>query len=196
MSVINQVLNQLEQRGAHAAPEQTMVRPVPHSKRRFAIPMPLLSSGLALGLALAGGIAAWQWMQMRKPVLSSVEGPKVVAASVVQLQPTVAIPATVSAVPASAVAAASAISAVSTGETPPAEMLPPAASRLSFELNSIPLPSARKDEEHPANAAPPARSDKPQPTQTASPNVRAAVPPSAGVSPMKQVSPMQHADAE
>lgn len=35
MSVINQVLNQLEQRGAHTAAEQTMVRAVPQTRRSF-----------------------------------------------------------------------------------------------------------------------------------------------------------------
>ncbi len=71
MSVINQVLNQLEQRGVHTSSEQGAVRAVPHGKRKFAMPL------LALGLALIAGFAAWQWMQTRKPVLSSAEGPNV-----------------------------------------------------------------------------------------------------------------------
>jgi len=87
MSVINQVLNQLEQRGAHTAPEQTLVRAVPHGKRSFVMPL------LALGLALAGGIAAWQWIQTRKPVLSPVEGPQIVAVSTMQHQPAFLPPA-------------------------------------------------------------------------------------------------------
>lgn len=205
MSVINQVLNQLEQRGAHTAAEQAMVRVVPHGKRR--LPMLLL----ALGLALAAGIATWQWIQMRKPVLSSVEGPKVVAASVIQPRPVVAIPAPAPAVPASAVAVVAVASAVSAGEAPSAEALPPA-SRSSFELSAIPLPSSiRQDailrdvkngaapdrvEKQPAHAVPPPQSAKPQPIQAASPNVRVAAQPSGGASPMKQVSPAQHADAE
>ena len=61
MSVINQVLNQLEQRGAHTAAEQTMVRAVPHARRNFTMPL------LVFGLALVVGIAAWQWVQTRKP---------------------------------------------------------------------------------------------------------------------------------
>jgi len=100
--------------------------------------------------------------------------------------------------------------AVDAGETPPAEM-PPPASRLSFELSAIPLPSSlRQDAALPdaknssipggsakqsANAAPPARSAKPQPIQAASPNARAAVQPPEGISPLKQVSPEQRADA-
>lgn len=214
MSVINQVLNQLEQRGVHAATQQTMMRAVPRDKHRLAMPL------LALGLALAGGIVAWQWIQLHKPVLSSAEGPQAVAVSAVQAQPVVAVPAPVPAVPASAVvAAAVAVSAVSTGETSPAEMLAPV-SRLSFELNSIPLPSplrqgpdlhdvknkpaveeacpepCRRGEDRPANAAPPARPAKPQPIRVVPPNARAAVQPSGGVLPMKQVSPAQHTEAE
>lgn len=203
MSVINQVLNQLEQRGAHTAPEQTLVRAVPHGKRSFVMPL------LALGLALAGGIAAWQWIQMRKPVLSLVEGPQVVAVSTMQHQPVVAVPA-----PAPAVSVVAGVigvaDAVDAGETPPAEM-PPPASHLSFELSAIPLPSSlRQDAALPdaknssipggsakrsANAAPPAQVAKPQPIQAASPNARAAVQPPEGVSPLKQVSPAQRADA-
>ena len=204
MSVINQVLNQLEQRGAHTAPEQTLVRAVPHGKRSFVMPL------LALGLALAGGIAAWQWIQMRKPVLSPVEGPQIVAVSTMQHQPVVAVPA-----PAPAVSVVAGVigvaDAVDAGETPPAEM-PPPASRLSFELSAIPLPSSlRQDAALPdaknssipggsakrpsANAAPPAQVAKPQPIQTASPKARTAIQPSDGVLPLKQVSPEQRADA-
>ena len=204
MSVINQVLNQLEQRGEHTPPEQTMVRPVPHGKRSFTLPL------LALLLALAGGVAAWQWIQMRKPVLNSVEGTKVVAVNATPQQPVAAAPAPAPAPePAPAVpavvnvaGAASAVDAVSAGETSPVEILLPA-SRLSFELSAIPLPSYSRQaaaspgakpapgEKPPAYAAPPA---KPQPTQV--PNAQAAVRASAGAPPMKQVSPEQRADAE
>lgn len=61
MSVINQVLNQLEQRGEHTAPEQTMVRAVPHGKRNN-LTMPLLLTGLALAL----GLAVWQGVLQRQ----------------------------------------------------------------------------------------------------------------------------------
>ena len=226
MSVINQVLNQLEQRGAHTALERTMVRAVPHSQRRLAMAVPLL----VLGLALVAGIVAWQWMQARKPVLSSVEGPQVVAASATQLQPAaVAIPAPVSAVPSAPPAIA--------GEVPLAEVLPPVA-RAIVESSSLPpsvprqdsgqrastkplalsavegagqatsagsgqalrdeknSPAASRDERRPVKAAPPVRSPKLQPMQAAPPNAQAAVQPPVDVSPMKQVSPAQHAEAE
>ena len=212
MSVINQVLNQLEQRGVHTTPEQTMVRAVPPGKHWAAMPL------LALGLALAGGIAAWQWIQMRPP--------KTAAGSAAQLQPVVATPAPVSAVSPSAVmeAAASAVIAV---EAPPVEMLLPA-SRLSFELSSIPLPSALRQgavlhgtgngaipgsatepaagEVCPepclkgaglaAKAVPQARPARAQPMQAAPSDVRPVVPRSSSAPPMKQVSPAQRTDAE
>jgi len=221
MSVINQVLNQLEQRGAHTTLERAMVRPVPHSQRRFAMPKPLL----ALGLVLATGIAAWQWMQARKPALSLVEGQQVVAANVIQRQqvsapvpapvPAPAVPAVVNAV-AGVVDTAD---AANSDETPLVAMLPPA-SRMSSELSAIPSPSPIRQsaalpnakaapgwsetalpnvkaapdgsEKQPANTVPPAA--RPQPIQT--PNARTAAPALAGTSPMKQVSPAQHVDAE
>lgn len=199
MSVINQVLNQLEQRGEHTPPAQTMVRAVPQSKRNLAL-LPLL----ALALALAGGVAAWQWIQMRKP--------KAVAVSAMQHQPITMAPAPASAIPvvsgiasdvnaASTVDIASAVDAADAGGTPPVEILPPA-SRLSFELISVPMPSSLRElrngaepdrmEAPAAKTAPPVA--KPQPVQT--PNVRTPARVSTGASPMKQVSPEQRADAE
>ncbi len=215
MSVINQVLNQLEQRGENTAPEQTMVRAVPHAKRKSALPL------LIVGLMLAIGIAGWQRMQVRKPVLSlskrpvpnSAEGPKVVAVNTAQHQPVVAALVPVSAVPVAATATASADKIVL------AEALPPA-SRLSFELGSVPLPSTlhqgseqaastgsgqasreiinRSAARAGALAQPVRESAKLQPTQIApsSTSAKVAVDTSSGVLPMKRVSPAQQADAE
>ncbi|MDZ4201716.1 MAG: tetratricopeptide repeat protein [Gallionella sp.] len=64
MSVINQVLNQLEQRGVTTSAEQTMVRTVPPRKRRGLL-LPLLA---VLALTLAA--AFWQWRQAAVPVQS------------------------------------------------------------------------------------------------------------------------------
>ena len=192
MSVINQVLNRLERRGVPIAPEQTMVCAVPHEQRRFALALSLLA------LALAAGIAAWQWAPAHKPVLSLAEGPEMVAVSAIQLQP-VAIPA--------------AASAASAGEAPPAEM-PLPASRLSFELSSIPLPSSQREskdsfapnrvEKRAANPVSSAQRQDPAkpargsgmhvPVQTASPDANAR--PEGGELPLKQVSPAQYADVE
>ncbi len=169
MSVINQVLNQLEQRGAHTAAEQAMVRAVPHARRNFTMPL------LAFGLALVAGIAAWQWMQTRKPVLSSVEGPNVAAASIVQHLP---------------VEMVAPVSGVSDAYLP--------ASRLSFELSSVPLPSTvRSSEEYPDVPAKPAKATaKPKPIKIVTANAKVAVQTAKGTLPMKHVSPAQQADAE
>lgn len=157
--------------------------------------MPLL----AVLLALAGGIAAWQWMQMRQP--------KTVAASAVAPQPVQAVPVPapepVSVAP-SPIAMEAAASAAIADEAPPAETLTPA-SRLSFELSSIPLPSTLRQDaalrdtkssatheeaaKRQADALPPPRPARPQPA-------RAAAPLPDGMSPMKQVSPAQRTDAE
>ncbi len=193
MSVINQVLNQLEQRGEHAPPEQTMVRPVPHDRRRFVMPL------LAVLLVLAGGIAAWQWMQMRQP--------KTVAASAVAPQPVQAVPVPASepvSVAPSPIAMEAAASAVIADEAPPPETLTPA-SRLSFELSSIPLPSTlrqdavlrdTKSSAIPEEAAKRQADALPPPRPAKAPPARAAAPLPDRMSPMKQVSPAQRTDAE
>ena len=197
MSVINQVLNQLEQRGAPSAPEQTMVRAVPPVRRKSAMPL------LMLGLVLAIGVAAWQWMQARKPAAPAV--------SAVRYQPIKMAVAPASAVP---------VEEPSVAET----LLP--ASRLSFELSSVPLPSSLREfknntalnrveglAENSVSSARqhesvqvlpradtsvirPAREASSLLTQTASSDAKAAAQPVSSVSPMKQVSPAQHADAE
>lgn len=197
MSVINQVLNQLEQRGAHGAPEQGMVRAVPPVRRKSAMPL------LLLGLVLAIGVAAWQWMQMRKPATPAV--------GAVRYQPIKMAVAPASAVPAE--------------ESSVTEALLPA-SRLSFELSSVPLPSSLREfksntalnrveglAENSVSSAeqyesgqvlPKADTSVPRPareagsplTQTASSEAKAAARSANGVPPMKQVSPAQHADAE
>jgi MSHA biogenesis protein MshN len=131
MSVINQVLNQLEQRGAHTAAEQTMVRAVPHTRRNFIMPL------LAFGLALMIGIAAWQWVQTRKPNVAAASiAPKAPqgfshpegggnSPSSYELEKL-----TLQHQPVQIVAPVSGVSAAN---------LP--ASQLSFELSSVPLPS-------------------------------------------------------
>lgn len=175
MSVINQVLNQLERRGAHTAAAQTLVRAVPHTRRNFILPL------LAFVVVLMIGIAAWQWVQTRKPMLSSVDRPKVAAASSAQYQPAETV------APVSGVAAAN---------------LP--ASRLSFELSSVPLPSTRQDSEQVVlnekrvseNRDMPLKSSKPKPIIAAAQNEKVAAKTAQDALPMKHVSPAQQADAE
>jgi MSHA biogenesis protein MshN len=157
MSVINQVLNQLEQRGAHTAAEQTMVRAVPHAKRSFIMPL------LVFGLALAVGFSAWKWVQARKPEVAASMPP----ATIVKLRPV----------------------------APPANS---PASRLSFELSSVPLPSTVLKDPGSDNQGEPV-----QPAQTKaklqprkSLTAEDKVTPSNNSMPMKQVSAAQQADAE
>jgi MSHA biogenesis protein MshN len=57
MSLINQVLNELEQRGAHTAPDQTQIRAVPAIPTRDWI-KPLL---LVAGLLVIASLGAWVW---------------------------------------------------------------------------------------------------------------------------------------
>lgn len=186
MSVINRVLHQLEQRGAHPA-EQEMVRAVPQAGRRSAMPL------LALGAALVAGVAAWQWMQARK-LDAATESPA-------QRQSAAPVAA-----PASGALAGK----------PQAEMLapdpqpdagsgtpPPALVGEKTVLASSPAPSAPPRQARdrlrqypkalPKELAPPA---EPQPAQPASPDAQAAAQTPGDEPPVKQVSPAQYADAE
>lgn len=193
MSVINQVLNQLEQRGVQPGLEQVQVRAVPPSRRQSMLPW--LLSGLVLVLALA----VWQWLPLRQqseavpralPVTSVL--PPVLAASAVVTPP----PATPESAPQDALV----------------EVTGPAL-HLSFELSSIPLPAVARSGVVPAaNTALPG--DIVQPDKTAHPADQAIVlksdnlktpprqvaqvntPAKATAMPMKQVSPVQLADAE
>jgi MSHA biogenesis protein MshN len=203
MSVINQVLNRLEQRGAHNPAEQTMVRAVPHTRRNFIMPL------LAFGLILMIGIAAWQWAQTRKHVLSSVEGPNAAAASIApKALQGFSHPEGAGNSPSSdeleklalhhqPVEIVAPVSGALT-ENPPAANLP--ASRLSFELSSVPLPSTARsfdqaqDRHH--SGKPAKATAKPQPIKTAKSNATVTVQTSKGALPMKHVSPEQQADAE
>jgi len=209
MSVINQMLNQLEQRGAHTVAEQAMVRAVPQARRNFALPL------LALGLALVAGIAIWQWIQARKQDAAAAStapkatqgfmhpegagnntGPHELEKSTLQHQ---------------AAQLDTPVSGVAVAYMP--------ASRLSFELSSVPLPSttrhapeqALNDENNisaiPHTAAKPVKKSarksarktarkiaKTQPINTSV--AEASAPELDGTLPMKQISPEQLADAE
>lgn len=180
MSVINQVLNQLEQRGEHTAPEQTMVRAVPRSRRSLFVPV-------LLGSLLVAALAVWQWAGPRK--LESV------AQSTVQAADSPEIAATVSS-DASAIA--------SSGEQPAEVPLPDL--RLSFELSSVPIPSVQREESNglvpgieaapAAKRAEVARQDVQRSAQIAPPKLQPSAQTFAGAAPIKQISPAQKADAE
>jgi hypothetical protein len=59
MSVINQVLNQIEKRGAQGLAGQSLVRAVPPRRDMRKLRIALL----VMGVALAAGFMAWQWQQ-------------------------------------------------------------------------------------------------------------------------------------
>lgn len=214
MSVINQMLDQLEQRGAHTVAEQAMVRAVPQARRNFGLPL------LAFGLALVAGIAVWQWVQARKPVLSSVEGPAAgIAPKVTQGLPhpegagnnTGPHELEKSTLQHQAEQLDTPVSGVAVAYMP--------ASRLSFELSSVPLPSTiRHDPEQaladeksisdiPHAAAKPHSKPMKKPAKKTvkkiakAPPIKTSVaeasaPELDGALPMKQISHEQQADAE
>lgn len=153
MSVINQVLNQLEQRGVQGVPEQTMIRAIP-ARRASRNGVWLILAG---GLFVAAGWAAWQWLPRSVDVMNA-SAPMQSA----ELIETVSSVAGTSGAPAS---------------------------RLSFELSALPLPSSLRP------------SAKEVVVATAMPAVVAPKPvaePQAADSavPVKRVSAVQQADAE
>ncbi len=156
MSVINQVLNELEQRGANPVPERDMVRAVPPARHSLVKPLLLL-----LGLA-ALGVGAWLYAR-KSPVVP----PK----------------------PALPVASAGPVTA------PETDLLPPA-SRLSFELSMVPLPSSSREAKNAISAAAPRPiGEQGKPPAAATPDAPVLLSASGGL-PLKQVSPAQRADAE
>lgn len=183
MSVINQVLNQLEQRGAHTAAEQTMVRAVPQTRRSFTLPL------LAFGLALAVGIAAWQWVRASRPDVAATS-----------ITPEVAGNNSSTGKP-DRLALQQPVAIVASEPDIPAANLP--ASRLSFELSSVPLPStASQDSGHAVknekgnagNQDKPVKAAKSHPAKASTKNAIDVT--SDSTLPMKQVSSAQKADAE
>jgi MSHA biogenesis protein MshN len=218
MSVINQMLNQLEQRGVRAKGEQGMVRVVPPARRSFS------RLAWAFALTLAVGIAMWQWTKPHDRNVSAVN----VAAKAMQGLP----PSTGNAPVAGELdkpalqhqpsLLAAPVSAVLGTSAP--------ASRLSFELSTVPAPAARSDQapdkpadraqdrpysvqagstssgqaqmddvaaEVPKPARPKARTKaRPQPVRNIASNKKDAEQAPEGMMPMKQVSATQQADAE
>ena len=188
MSVINQVLNQLEKRGAHTATEQTMVHAVPRTGRSFIKPV------LAFGLILMIGIVAWQWVQARKPVLSSAAGPNTAAASIAPKEGDAPIAGETEKLKLQnkIVELVAPVSGVSAANLP--------ASRLSFELGSLPQPSTSRSFDHALDGHHSRKlakaTAKLQPTKTAISTATTADQIAKGGVPMKHVSPAQQADAE
>ena len=201
MSVINQVLTQLEQRGAHDATGQPLVRAVSRSKRDLIVLV------LAVALALTAGVVAWQWMSANK--LATDAG---VVAAKTSISPGAGELENLKS--AQLAIAADHLSASGVTATPAVgESLAPA-SRLSLELSSMPLPSSLRQNSgqvsrpssgnQNANSARATKPDKvaqapenrPKATSSSAVNAKAVAATSSGVAPMKQVSAKQRADAE
>lgn len=191
MSVINQVLNQLEQRGAHSEPEQSMVRAVPSSRRKAVWPL------LLFGLIAVIGLIVWLWLPTGRMVVVPENVPPratgIDASGKEQVLAPEPLPA---GLPPSPVPQPLA-------EPPKAE--PPApepsapASRLSFNLSSVPLPSSRHNGEAISTASlshPEQNTSGQQQIQTVATKPTPTPLPSATELPKKQISKTQQADAE
>ena len=168
MSVINQVLNQLEQRGVQVTSEQ--VRPVHgvRDTRKF-------KEALVIALLAVFAVFAWRALPIGKP---AAVPPKIVATD-----PT----------PQMVVAADTGVAVMpqlTTGLAIPV-------SRLSFELSSVPLPSipgtdTRHQGKNTTSEATDAKPTRPSARQV----VNQAIPAPSNSQPVKQVSAAQQADAE
>lgn len=198
MSVINQVLNQLEQRGVPAAPGQTMVRAVPSSSSSLAVPL--------LALAIALGLAAWQWQQTHEmdvaaqnvarqqtvvaavaPVPRAVleEIPPELSTPVSRLSDELAVP------PSPAVAPDAPAVASDTKDTKGIKPVKTSESRVVMPALTVPARTA------PGPAVPAQTAQAPRPMPVAAANAPSpANQPAIGELPLKRVSPAQLADAE
>lgn len=186
MSVINQVLNQLEQRGAHAEPEQSMVRAVPNSRRNKAV-WPLL----LFGLIAVMGLVVWQWLGMTARPENTVPRATGISTAAKE-QVVVAVKPAPAGLPKPSVPQPLA-------EPPKAELPEPAApaSRLSFNLSSVPLPTSRHNGEVISSVSLP----RPEQNTSGQQQIRAVATmptslPSATELPKKQINKTQQADAE
>ncbi|MBI3222456.1 MAG: tetratricopeptide repeat protein [Nitrosomonadales bacterium] len=161
MSVINQMLTQLEQRGVHAPAEHAQVRAVPPARKKTAL------YWLLSGLLLSVGLAVWQWLPQRW-----IARP---AGAITRVEPAHNPVAAVSAalpLAASAVAVAPVVPVNALRVEPQPDNAVPAL-HLSFELSSIPLPSVLRQVTE-------------QPRQTGQVDAPASIPVSPRQADMKQ----------
>ncbi len=165
MSLINQVLNQLEARGEHTAPEQTQIRPVPEqAKRDWTMPLLIL-----LLLALLLGVAAW--LLLRQAASSSAVA--------------VAAPATPAAVAVEPAAVMAEQTAAPVSQLSYELSVPPLPDALR---EAPPADEMQAEPQRPLVAAIEPEAPAEEPVRPAAPVVRSAPP-------VKQVSPQQRADA-
>lgn len=169
MSLINQVLNQLEQRGAHTSPDLTQIRAVPAMPPRDWI-KPL---ALAAGVLLFASMLAWAWMHRSQHSEPEVKSVATTAAESVAVAPVEAV------TPAPASRLSYELSVLPLPD--------------SLRENDIP-PTPQTVAERPlvaAITAEPVTIAKPEPP-VSPPVITRRDPPQ----PLKQISPKQQADAE
>jgi len=168
VSLINQVLNQLEQRGAHTAPDQFLIRAVPPRREMH------WGRGLMLAVLLLGAVALAAWMLDRgQDSQRAVES----SGSITPLQRIESVPPP--AVPAEVVQPAARLSFE-------LSMLPlPDALRVKAEpaAEAIPLVAGIAQDEAPVVKVEP----QPRPTPVAR---------TESAPPLKKISPQQRADSE
>ena len=166
MSLINQVINQLEQRGAEGIEDLVLVRPASRSVQPRKIYFFML---VLLVLAVVMGALLWKWKQ--KHTTSEMQKPIPIA------QP-------VAAVPVAPVVVESAVAATVAEAAP--------VFQLSFELGSVDLPKVPVEaEQPPAVTTKPHRT-----APASKPATTASVAHPVDSLPMKQVSPKQQSEAE
>ncbi len=181
MSLINQVLSDLEKRGVNAPLGEAAIRAVPVQNKTKVMGY-IFAGVILLGAAAAG------WF-LRKPSVVAVS--PVVAASAVQaVAPAVVTDATVAVVSQSQAASQAA-------EIEPADSADfSIASRLSFELGSIPLPNSLRGKPW-DDLAIPAKEIEAPPVKANKSNANARSEPQSSVSiQLKKVSPQQQAENE
>lgn len=178
MSLINQVLNELEKRGENVPLGEATIRAIPPRKQSHVMRYVLLAGGVLVLLA------AGQWYLGREQAV---------------MQPPPAEPAR----PAYPLVPTLAEEAAPTESPVAAENLP--AAKLSFELSAIPLPHSlraapQRAAEAPAAVAAPARKTAvaraQQQAREPAPRAEAAPVPPSSVSPLKQISPRQRVENE
>jgi len=184
MSLINEMLNELERRGEHAPLGEATIRAIPPRKQSHLLRYTLLA------LLLLSVLAGAKWY-VERAGMAAVEPVIVSGRPGYQLVPTLSAAAAQTAQPLEI----SAVAAMTESDAP--------ASKLSFELSSIPLPSSLR-----SKPAPSAKDAEPQaaPARAASVRLERASKvadrsgttpaPSSDQSPFKQISPRQHAENE
>jgi len=181
MSLINQVLNELEKRGANSPFQDMPIRAV-HANNR--IPLWRYFAGLTLLLVIISGVI---WTLNQSPKVSAI-----VTSPINEVAPN-------SSLPLLPQAASTPINDVTQQELTLSPALEHAvASRLSFELSSIPLPnSLRIKPRHIPPAPPKPALTSPQPAAIIPPPVQEQTNPNTPVSTqLKTESPKQLAENE